>query len=51
MPKYNEDNLRKCGPAPRIKVKPTNYVLWVMVATNVLAIIVILLDVFYWRLG
>jgi len=49
--KYNEDNLRKCGPAPRIKVKPVDYLPWVLAAVNAVAAVVILLDVFYWRAG
>ena len=51
MTKYNEDNLKKCGPAPRIKVKPTDYALWALVAANTFAVVVVLLDVFYWRAG
>lgn len=50
-PKYNEDNLKKCGPAPRIPTKNVDLTLLALIAVEVLAIVVILLDVFYWRLG
>lgn len=50
-PKYNEANLKKCGPARRIKTKTTDYETITAAAIHVVAIAVVLLDVFVWRAG